>query len=787
MFTNNLISILRNFWKSKTTTFINLVGLTLGLTVAIILIILVKHENSFDTFHKNSNTLYRVLSVRQEPGSNIRKYFSFSPSALGENLKANFPELKNNVSLTATGPKMRIGEILYDEETLYVDNNFLKIFSFRMIKGNSENALNEPTSVVLTNSFAKKIFGNQDPFNNMITINKKAYKVAGIVEDTPANSSLQFSALFPISSYQIYNQIIDDWGNNLTYVYINLPINMSNESAEYMINQFTKTYKAEGTISVFALHSILRMHLFSNSDYGGIKPESKTKGNITNLIIYTFFVFFILLTAIINFTNISFNQIYRKTNEIGMRRILGASKMQIFIRSWLESFIICIASFIFCLLVVSLILPEFNSLINRRIEFSSILGSLGEIGTVLFVVSLLLGILPAMKLTTQSNPQTLRRGINFSNSYKSVKGMLVVQFAIALFFLITTILISKQMSFINSKYNINEDEDIIQVRNSRNEKTTDVQSKLFFENVAKSNLIKTSTFSQGIGVRNATYLDEFALNGKKELCSIYKIEKEHFSMYNYKIKMGRSFDDKAFPSDTSDAIIVNESFLQKFGIKNPLNTIVTGSTKNYKIVGVVEDYASYTLKQKIEPLVLLPVKKITDFSFKVSKQNELAALGLIKKEWKRYYPDEVLSYTFYNETVLKEYRDELISHKLFRILSIASISLSLLGVVGLSSLMLVKRKKEIAIRKILGASIQNLIFHFSKEFSIVIGIGFLIACAFSYNYVKNFLDDFVYKIRIDSIPFITSLVMIMLIVFTTISIQSLKVLYANPVESLKNE
>lgn len=786
MFKNNFISVIRNLWKSKTITTVNLIGLTLGLTVSIMLIILIKHENGFDAFHKNKNSLCRVLTVSKEQNSNQKTYHTFTPSALGENLKANFPELKNMISVTIKGSKMRIGEVLHEEKAFYVDNNFLRIFSFNMISGNAQTALSDPNSVILSKSFAKKIFGDKDSFNQMVTINKKAFKITGILEDTPANSTFQFSALFSINSLQFYNELLSSWSNNLTDVYINLPANMERTSTEKMINEYTKRYKNETPFSEFALQPLLRMHLYSANDYG-IVSRDPSEGSITNLIIYTFFVFFILLTAIINFTNISFNQIFKKINEIGMRRILGASKMQIFLRSWLESLIVCAISFTICLLIIQAVMPEFNSLIKRKIEFSSILENSLEIGIVILSVTVLLGLLPALKLMNLSNPRLLRRGVNFSNSNKSVKGMLVVQFAIALFFLITTLLVTRQMQFVNSKHNINDDEDIIQVSNLRNEKATAVQSKLLFEAIAQNNLIKMATYEQGTGVRSASKMENFEVNGIKKLISFDKVEKGFFSMFNYKMKMGRAFDAKKFPSDTADAIILNEAMVKKFAIKNPLNSTISCAGKNYRIIGVVEDYTLSSLKEEATPLALLHASNIMDFYFRVTKQNEKAALDMIKAEWKRYYPDQVFAYSFYNEIVMKDYNSEIIAHKLFKLLSILSISLSLLGVVGLSSLMLIKRKKEIAIRKILGASIHNLILHFSKEFGVVIAIGFIIACAASYNYIDKFLADFKYKTDIDSIPFLISLGIILITVFAAITIQSLKSLYANPIESIKSE
>lgn len=776
MFKNNLISVLRSFWKSKTITFINITGLTVGLTVSIILIMVIRHENSYDTFHKNSGSIYRVISGLTN-GDNKTDYISLSPAAFGENLKTEFPGLGDKITLTKNSPRLKIGETLYDGDVLYADNNFLKIFSFNLIKGSADNALAEPYSIVLTRALADKIFGNSDPFYRSIEIKGKNYKVTAIAENVPSNSSVRFNALISLSSYSGYNKGADNWSRLDYSVYVQLPESISKDNFESKLGSFIKKHTNEMS---FCLQPLLKIHLHSKIDYA---MNSVLLGNISDLYVYSFFVFFILLIAVINYTNISFNQILKKSNEVGMRRILGASKIQIFMKSWLEALLICTASFAISLILIKAAIPELNSLMNRNMEFSFIFGSMFYISLVLLSVSVILGLLPALKLIKSSNPQTLKKGNGFNTSNGFVKVMLVVQFAIALFFIITTMFVSSQVGLIDSNLNIRDDEDFIVVNNTgfnQEDKDAAGKSKIFFDAVSANGLIKASAYS---GLESN---DDFVVNGRKINCFVMRESEGYFSINNHKIISGRKFNEKQFPSDAAGAVVVNESFIKKHNLTDPLNAIISSGNDNYNIIGVVEDYY-FSLKDKVTPQIVMLSPYAKSYTFKVDRQNSKAALGFIKNEWTKYYPDITAKYQFERESMQVFYHDEMVAQRVFKILSIISISLALLGVLGLSSLIMIKKKKEIAIRKIHGATSSNIILQLSKEFITVIAISFLIAGTVSYGYTVKFLEDYAYKTSINSIPFIMSLIMVTITVLAVIIIQSLKSLRANPVESIKSE
>lgn len=776
MLGNNLISILRGFRKNKTITLINLAGLSIGLTVAIVLLILIKYENSYDTFHKNGNRICRVITGMVDR-FNKTEYIHISPAVLGENLQTEFPELSGRISLTKNFPRLKTGEVLYGSETLYADDKFLNMFSFNLVKGSVENALTEPYSIVLTQTLANKIYGNNDPLFQSVEIRGKNYKVTGIVEDVPSNSSIRFDALVSLSSYDKYNMGASDWKKLDYFAYINLPENITKNNLESRLQLFTKKHTDEVS---FYLQPMLRIHLHSKTDYS---LSSAGLGNITDLYLHSLFVFFILLIAVINYTNISFNQILKRSNEIGMRRILGATKFQIFTKSWIEALLFCIVSFIIALLLVKTAIPELNMIIKRNIEFSFVLGSSFDILILLLATSIFLGAVPAVKLIKSSNPHMLKRGTGFNTSNKFVKGMLVVQFAIALFFLITTILVSNQVNMINSTLKIGENEDLVIVNNTNynpDDKDSAGKSKIFYNEISKNNLIKASYYEG-----NAMD-DDFLVNNQKINCFVMKESDGYFSVNNYKIILGRIFDEKKYPADAVNAVVVNESFIKMYNIKDPLNTGISKENENYKIIGVVEDYYS-SLKEAVIPQIIMLSPYAKEYIFKIDKQNSQAALELIKKEWARFFPDNYAKYQFGRDSMLNSYRDELMAQKIFKILSAVSVFLALLGVAGLSSLIMIKRKKEIAIRKIHGAAISALIMQFSKEYIIIIGVSFLTASVISYYYISKFLEDYTYKISINPLPFLVSLAMVLITVFTVIIIQSLKSLYANPIESIKSE
>ncbi len=786
MLKNYLKIALRNILKHKATSFINIVGLSVGMACCILILLFVQFELSYDKFQKNGNNIFKVLDQSNYNGIS---YDNGTPVPLGPTIKRIFPECVNAVrfSTSSAWKSIQYGDKWFKEDKIIsADPDIFKMFTFEFIKGDPITALSEPNCVVINEEIADKYFGKEDPYGKTINIGKEIFKVTGVVKNLPANSTLTMRAVISESNKNSLKKFENHWGNNFAETYIQLNPNSSHRDIEKKLNEYlNKNLEqwSEENIS-FVLQPFNRIHLYSNADYG-----IDYFGDYRTVIIYAAIAVFILLIAIINFINISVAQATTRFKEIGLRKVLGAFKRQILFQFLSEAVLLCFIAIILGILLANIMLPEFNALIDRQINFTSEISTLLRIGGIFLLTSTIVGFFPALLFSKFQSINILSGKIKIGGNTGFTKSLIVIQFSLSIFFMICTSIMSQQISFIMNRHHVPEKEKIIEI-NTRtlysslpNLGTRKEKVDAYINEVSKSSLIKYSTYEPGgINSLNIEY------DGRKWTGALIDFTDSYFKMFNLKIIWGRGFNTNEFPTDSINSVIVNETFVEENKIENPVGKTINLAGKLYSIIGVVEDYSLGNIKHKIMGLAIKNSNiSISKIYFSVNQKDIPAVIKSLKMKWAEFFPNALFTYTFYDESWEKEYSKEINSREILNFVSILTLLLAGFGILGLTTLTVAKRTKEIGIRKVLGASTRNIFFLLIKQFGFMVIIAALIAGPFAYYYMKDWLSDFAYRVDIKIWVFIFSTALTLLISLMMVGFQTIKAAITNPVESLKYE
>ncbi|RJP66958.1 MAG: ABC transporter permease [Ignavibacteriales bacterium] len=786
MFKNYFKIALRNIFKYKVTSIINIIGLAFGIACCILLLLFVQFELGYDKFQRNGNSIFKILTHTNNKESN---YDGGTPVPLGPTIKRNFPECLNAVRLTSSSSwkSIRYKDKWFNEENIIAaDSDIFRMFTFEFIKGTLKTALSDPNCVVINEEIAKKYFGEEDPLFKTIIVGKDIFKITGIVKNLPANSSLNIRAIISIANSRSFTKLDNHWGNNLAETYIQIKSNSSAQQLEKKINNYLNKnlngWPEENTY--FTLQPFNRIHLYSNSDYG-----IDYFGDYRTVIIYSVIALFILLIAIINFINISIAQTTTRFKEIGLRKVLGAFKKQILFQFLSEAFIICLLATILGIALGGFLLPEFNQLANRQINFNLDCNTLSYIVAVFLFTCIIIGIFPALLFSKYQSISLLNSMVKISSNSGFTKSLIILQFSLSVFFMICTSIMSQQISFIMNRHHVPEKEKIIEISTKAlssifpNWEMEKEKVDAFINDVSRSSLINYSAYKPG-GIR--IFKTEY--NGREWSGALIDFTDSYFKMFNIKIVKGRSFNVNEFPTDSTSSIIINETFAKENKIENPVGKIISLDGKQYSIIGIVEDFSLGNIKQKIGGLAIKNSNTSTSKLYFTANRKDIPnIINLLKSKWTEFFPNALFAYTFYDESWEKEYSKEISSRELLNFVSIITLLLAGFGVLGLTTLTVARKTKEIGIRKVLGASSKNIFFLLTKQFGLMILIASIIASAFAYYYMTNWLSDFAYHVDIKVWTFIFATIVTLFISTLLIAFKSIKAATANLVESLKYE
>jgi putative ABC transport system permease protein len=809
MIRNYLKIAFRNLTKYKFISFINLFGLTVGLTCCLLIFIFILHEVSYDKYQPNAERVYRVTrSFNNSETGAVSLNLSTVAPPFGPLLQNDFKEIENMTRLLQNGNiAIRYKDKMVNESNAYfADDKFFDFFKVDVLKGNPQRSLTDPYSVMMTDETAKKYFGNEDPMNKVIMMNFGNYysfKVTGIYKPFPSNTHfhpdlmISFNTLNDTALYGA-NNLRTNWGNNSFFTYIRLPEHYKPERLEAQFPAFLNRHMDEGGAvepsqwTALALQKLTDIHLRSHTD-----AEAEENGDINRVYIFSAIALFILLIACINYMNLSTARSTLRAKEIGIRKTVGAQRKEIIAQFLSESVMVSWIAMLLAFGFAKLLIPWLNQVSGQELSISSIMKwyIMLPVLVVPFFVGILSGIYPALFMSSFQPVKVLKGFLKTGGANISFRKVLVTfQFAISIILIICTAIVFSQMKYMQNKALGFDKEQIITVPyvTALNDKYDAFRNELLansnIKNLGRSSRIPTGRLldAQGASMRGGDTMAPVNADIKN-----VSADQDFISTYGIKLIAGRGFS-RDFGSDTS-AFLINESAVSVLGLKT--NEDAIGKDFGYgerkgKIIGVINDFHFESLHQKIVPLVLLVPKNLNNFgriSIKVAGANTTAALAHLEKTWKRFLPETPYQYNFLDDNFARLYKAEERQKTLFTTFACIAIFIACLGLFGLSAFAISQRIKEIGIRKILGANVSTIVALLSKDFLKLVILSAIIAFPIAWFAMNKWLQDFAYRIDMPWWIFIVAGLIAAIIALLTISIQAIKAAVANPVKSLRTE
>ncbi|HCT29603.1 MAG TPA: hypothetical protein DIW31_02465 [Bacteroidales bacterium] len=770
MFKNYLIISFRNLVRYKLYTILNITGLAIAIACFIFISLFIRYEFSYDQYHESKNNIYRIVSER----------YIGSPALLGPACEKEIPEILKTVRIDfgSAGQNFRYSDKQYFEKRfIKADPSFFEVFTFSFVKGDQKTALNDPSSIVITESTAKKYFGSEDPIGKVIDYeNNLKLVVSGVIKDVPDNSHFYFDIVGQFPQKEKYY-----WGSCNYLTYLLLADNASPKKVLVKIGEILEK-NAKQTNNPFLIQRLTDIHLYSH-----IRGEVGQNGFIANIYLYSIIAFIVLIMACINYTNLVTAQYAKRTKEVGVRKVFGATKRNLIVQFMCETVMFIIVAIDLALVLVVTLLPYVNNLLGKQIQISQLNGwsiVFSLVGIISLTV-ILAGCYPALYLSSL-NPISIIKGVNkrILKGASLKKGLLIIQFSFSTFFLIFTIITSQQMNYLsNAKLGFTK-EHILNISIGEN---IDERYETLKAELLKYPEIKQLSFNDFLlsgNDYNQNVWWEGLLEGDWDNTIRWiPVDANFVNTFELKLVQGNGFTTSKF--DTG--YILNEAALRITGLKDPIGKkfdIIGKGT----IIGVVENYHTKSLRDSIVPCVLTVLPTTGNYlSIRISAENIPSTIRKIEKSWKNIISDRPLDYFFFDEDYNALYRDEHRTTRVFGYAALLAIIISILGLFGLLALTSEQRTKEIAIRRVLGSSVSKIFLLMNRDFIKLIIVANIITWPVVFFLITTWLQNFAYRITINWMVFIMSGVAIVALSFITVSWHSWRTSLRNPVETLRYE
>ncbi len=803
MIRNYIKTAWRNLVKNKVFSFINVFGLAVGLACCMFIAAYLYSELTYDTYSVNSKQLYRVGVYALGNGSVAN--FPMVDVAVGQGMKNAYPQILASTRLTNKPVFVSYKDRKFKEQKVAVtDANFLQLFSIPLIQGATKTALTEPHSIVITAELAKKYFGSESSIGKTLKVNNDLMKVTGVIDKIPDNSHFHFDAFISMSTYPDQPQT---WSNVGYYTYLLLGKDADPKKLEAQFPQLVAKYVvpevqhdmgvslAEAQKSVnsfkFYLQPITDIHLHSSTKYD-IEPN----GDVSYVYIFGALAVFILLLACINFTNLSTASSAKRSKEVGIRKVLGSLKQWLITQFLVESVMLTLFSMIFALGIVFLLLPYFNDLSGKHVSISFFINYnalLIGMGLTLFV-GLLAGLYPAFFLSSFKILNVLKGSLGTEPAKKNFlqSSLVVFQFTISTALIIATFIVYQQLHFMqNKKLGYNKDQLLVLSDTySLGNNEYAFKQQLLRDSRTVNATISTNIPGNGnVGGTQVYPQERTGDENKNEIhMNIYQVDGNYLPTLGISLAEGRNISPD-FPADSASAII-NQAAVHELGWDHtePIGkTIVRSGRRAFTVVGVVKDFNYTSAKEKVAPLMLLPVHRHGAIIMRIKPADASGLLRDIRKQWDDYKVDGPFSYYFVDEQFASLYASEQRTGQIFTSFAVIAVIIASLGLFGLAAFMIKLRVKEIGIRKVLGASSAKITGMLSIEFLKLVLTAIFISFPVTWFAMHHWLQDFAYRIDIQWWVFAIAGGIALAIAFITISFQSIKAAIANPVKSLRSE
>jgi len=806
MIRNYITIALRNIRRQKVFSSIKIVGLSIGIAASLLIYLFVADELSFDKFHSNGKNLYRVVQVRHDLNTGkLSNLQQFIPTPVGPELELSFSEMKHQSRFVNGSGVVLYEDKIFQENLTMVDSAFLEMFTFPLIYGDEAIALSNDQSLVLTQSQAQKYFGEQNPMGKSLALSfglvSKDFIVTGVAEDVPLNSSLQFGILIHINNLpQVINNanILDDWDRWYCPLFVQLLPSSSeklvNEKLDVFCNQYygsrIKEYIDSGYDPfTFGLQQVKNMHL-----------DSRVVGTagLTPSYLLASIALVILLIACVNYMNLSIGSASVRSMEVGMRKVLGANRSQLVRQFLSEALLISVVAVFLGILLADLLLPRFNEVAGKQLSIGAVfdIPHVLPFMAIVFITGLCAGSYPAMILSAFQPVEIIKGKLKVGGKTSLTKGLVVLQFTLSIVLVISSIILGRQVFYMVNKNPGYTSDGLIVILTQENEQGESERIFQIFRN-------ELSSYSQIQGVTASNR--EFGLflpgttlelDQKEFNYRFTRVDPNFLSTMKLKLLEGRDFSSNI--ASERDTVIVNQKFIDELGpeyrLGESIGDITNGFPHNSRIIGVIENPHIQSLRSEIQPLLLYVGKgsapsrdRFSLMFVRVGSEDVFNTMTLVEKTWKKVQPDKPFVYYFQEDALESLYVREKRWSAIVRYASAFSILLACLGAFGLTAMTLSRREKEIGIRKVLGARIEQIIYLGMKDYICLVGIANLIAWPVVFFIMRRVLQAYPYRINIGIQYFLIAGAASMAIAVSTILYLSLKSALANPVDSLKYE
>jgi putative ABC transport system permease protein len=789
----------RNLIRNRSNTAINVVGLSLGITCSIILFLIVKHGVSFDRFHSKGERIYRVVSkTRNNSGYHFTQGI---PLPLPQAIKNDFQEIEQvaftsyrRVSMITVHHKDGAKKYEEPKGVAFADQAFFKVFDRKLLNGPVETSLDDPNEAIISKKWALNYFSKLDVIGEVVEYEKKQYSITAVMEDFPVNTDLPFELILSsVSLQQNVNQA--DWGNvsdsDNCYFLLREGIHIS--TIERQLAAFTQKYidsnQSGQTETSFILQPLFDIH--SDTRFGNYNSKLPKEAQIA----FSLIAIFLLITACVNFINLTTAEALKRTREVGMRKILGSTRIQLVYQFVIEALMVVTVSIFVALSVASFSIGFINSFMDLSLSMSMLLDGTGWIFliTLLLFMTLLSGLYPSW-LTARFQPvEALKNNMNSKKSggYLLRQSLVVAQFFISQFFIIGTIVITKQMNFIQNHDVGFSTAQIIALPIP--EPATDSSRQVQHMRTLKNQLLQVpgveeASLNFGPPMFKGVVGSNFSLAGDENMVEtqVKQVDGDYLSLYNLSLAAGKPLPDL----DTMTCAVVNEKLAAVLGLdkRELIGKEISFWGRNVPVIGVVKDFNTQSLSKAIEPIIMVNgASGYHSLSAKINPAHFYETISEIQRRWEAHYPDFIFSYSFVDEDIKNMYRGEQKLSTLLSIFSFIAITIGCLGLFGLAAFIANQKTKEIGVRKVMGASVSNILFMFSTDFGKLIIIGFALSAPVAGLAMSKLLQQYAYKIEIGFSIFVISLLATFGIALLTVGYRSFKAATANPISSLRSE
>jgi putative ABC transport system permease protein len=789
MLRNLIKTTIRHIVKHPGYSFLNILGLTIGILSALFLVIYVSDEVSYDRYNEKADRIYRVSSKITEPDDQFT--WNYAQIPFGPRAVQDYPEIQafvRFIPMNRTLFKYEDKEY-YEEDFYYVDSTLFDIFTYKVIKGEVKSALIEPDKIILTETAAGRYFGSDDPIGKTITSAGNTFEVTGVIEDVPFNSHFRFDA---VASRNNLPKQLGSWGNFGVFTYLLLPEGLDVKEFEKKIQGMYAAYMEPifGPVHItveYILEPITRIHLYSTNP-----GEPEPTGSITYVYIFAIVALFLVLIAAMNYMNLATARSAGRAREVGLRKVVGSRRSTLIMQFLSESILFTVISLLISVTGLMVLLPKFNQLagksFNLHVLYSPevILSLLG----IIILVGIIGGSYPAFFLSRFS-PVTVLKGEITRGSAGSLfrKILVVIQFAVSVIMIICTLVVFRQLNYLKTMDQGFDQKNVVSLQlNGPMVQKYPVLKLALLEN---PNIKSVGGTSNPVGEGSGKYL----LNVETDQgmasrgVNLVVVDHDFVETMGIKMKEGRDFQVD-MPSDTLTGVVVNETFVNRMGWSEPIGKKIEVGDENTlraRVIGVMKDYHQTGMYNEIETLVLIYRINNSIVYIKLADNNTEQTLAYIEARWKEIFPDQPFTYTFLTERFNRQFEADEKRGLIFTLFTILAILIACLGLFGLASYTVEQRTKEIGIRKVFGADERVILRLISKEFVILTSISIIIAIPVAIYFMNNWLENYVYRTKIGVVLLLVAALLTILITFLTIGFKAYQAAIMNPANSVKTE